>query len=120
MKTCSKCGITKELTEFHSAGHYRSDGTQYLRGECKICQKKVVKKRDKLVREQYVAWKKTLECNRCGFKDYRALQFHHEGDKENNIATMLAGGYSIENIKKEASKCEVLCANCHQIHHSCL
>ena len=43
MKTCSKCGITKNLNEFHSAGIV--DGKKYLRGECKVCQKKVVKKR---------------------------------------------------------------------------
>jgi hypothetical protein len=111
MKTCSKCGIEKPLTDYHSAGVI--GGKKYIRGECKVCQKKVVKKRDKLVREQYVSWKKTLQCNRCGFNDYRALQFHHERDKEHNIAEMLR-----EKIKIEAEKCEVLCANCHQIHHS--
>lgn len=112
MKTCSKCGITKELTEFHSSGN------GYLRGDCKDCQKKVVKQREKNIKEQYVAWKKTLKCNRCGFDDYRALQFHHERDKEHNIAEMLRGGFTLEKIKLEAKKCEVLCANCHQIHHS--
>ena len=114
MKTCSKCGITKELTEFHSSGN------GYLRGDCKDCQKKVVKQREKNIKEQYVAWKKTLKCNRCGFDDYRALQFHHERDKEHNIAEMLRGGFAVEKIKLEAEKCEVLCANCHQIHHSSL
>jgi hypothetical protein len=49
MKICSKCGITKELSEFHSAGN------GYLRGECKVCQKKVVKQREKNIKEQYVA-----------------------------------------------------------------
>jgi hypothetical protein len=112
MKTCSKCGITKELSEFHSAGN------GYLRGDCKVCQKKIVKQREKNLREQYVAWKKTLKCNRCGFDDHRALQFHHNEDKEHNVADMLRCGFALEKIKLEANKCEVLCANCHQIHHS--
>ena len=112
MKTCSKCGITKELSAFHSAGN------GYLRGECKVCQKKVVKKREVQLRESYIDWKRTLKCNRCGFDDYRALQFHHEGDKEHDVATMLTRGFALEKIKLEADKCEVLCANCHQIHHS--
>ena len=112
MKTCSKCGITKELSEFHSAGN------GYLRGDCKVCQKKIIKQREKDIREQYVSWKKTLKCNRCGFDDHRALQFHHDGDKEHNVADMLRGGFALEKIKLEADKCEVLCANCHQIHHS--
>ena len=112
MKTCSKCAITKELSEFHSAGN------GYLRGECKICQKKVVRERQASLREDYIKWKKTLKCNRCGFDDHRALQFHHKRDKEGNIANMIHSGFSIETVKAEAEKCEVLCANCHQIHHS--
>jgi predicted DNA-binding transcriptional regulator YafY len=56
--------------------------------------------------------------HRCGFDDYRALQFHHDGDKEHNVADMLRSGFALESIKFEAQKCEVLCANCHQIHHS--
>ena len=116
MKKCSKCGETKELTEFHSAGFI--NGKQYYRGECKICQKSVVRKRQASLREDYIEWKKTLKCNRCGFDDHRALQFHHEGDKEGNIASMMASGCSMKTIKEEAEKCEVLCANCHQIHHS--
>jgi len=116
MKTCSKCGIQKPLAEYHSAGII--DGKLYLRGECKVCQKKVINKRSEAIREDYIEWKKTLQCNRCGFDDFRALQFHHERDKEHNIAAMLKSGFALENIKQEAKKCEVLCANCHQIHHS--
>ena len=115
MKQCSKCGIEKPLTEYHSAGII--DGKRYYRGDCKSCQKAVVKKRQETLREDYTEWKKTLKCNRCGFDDYRALQFHHERDKEHNIASMMRSGFSLDNIKKEAEKCEVLCANCHQIHH---
>jgi hypothetical protein len=118
MKTCSKCGITKNLNEFHSAGII--NGKKYLRGQCKVCQRDVIKQRGKNIKEHYVAWKKTLKCNRCEFDDHRALQFHHEGEKEHNVADMLRWGFFLENIKKEAQKCEVLCANCHQIHHSSL
>ena len=116
MKKCSKCGETKELTEFHSAGII--NGKQYFRGDCKVCQKKVVRKRQDDIKEQYIEWKKTLKCNRCGFDDYRALQFHHHSDKEGNISNMMHSGYSIQKLEEEAAKCEVLCANCHQIHHS--
>ena len=116
MKICSKCGLQKPLNEYHSAGVI--DGKKYIRGECKICQKKVVKKRNKSLREDYIKWKKTLYCNRCGFDDHRALQFHHDGEKEHNIADMLRSGFALNKIKLEAEKCEVLCANCHQIHHS--
>lgn len=116
MKTCSKCAIEKPLTEYHSAGII--NGKKYIRGECKVCQRKVIKKRSNLIREDYIEWKKTLQCNCCGFNDYRALQFHHERDKEHNISEMMRSGFALETIKLEAEKCEVLCANCHQIHHS--
>lgn len=115
MKTCSKCGIEKPLTEYHSGGIIK--GKHYYRGECKVCQKAVVRKRQETLRENYTEWKKTLQCNRCGLDDYRALQFHHERDKEHNISCMMRSGFSLDTIKKEAEKCEVLCANCHQIHH---
>ena len=116
MKKCSKCGIEKPLTEYHSAGII--NGKKYYRGDCKVCQRSVIKNRQKSIREDYIQWKKTLKCNRCGFNDYRALQFHHERDKEGNISSMMRSGFSMESILIEAEKCEVLCANCHQIHHS--
>ena len=116
MKTCSKCHQEKPLTEFHSAGII--GGKKYFRGDCKVCQKKIVKLRSEIIREDYISWKKTLICNRCGFDDYRAFQFHHTGEKEHNIADMLRNGYPLSKIKEEAKKCEVLCANCHQIHHT--
>ncbi|KKM04026.1 hypothetical protein LCGC14_1768470 [marine sediment metagenome] len=64
--------------------------------------------------------KKKLSCKRCGFKNPHCLHFHHpkESVKKGDISSMVHKGYSIENILKEISKCEVLCANCHLIEHS--
>ena len=98
MKRCSKCGIEKPLTEYHSAGII--DGKRYYRGDCKSCQKAVVRKRQQSLKEDYIEWKKTLKCNRCGFDDYRALQYHHERDNEGNIATMMSSGCSMKTIKE--------------------
>lgn len=47
--------------------------------------------------------KKDSVCERCGFKDIRALQVHHKDrDRHNNKRVNL----------------EILCANCHMIEHS--
>ena len=45
-----------------------------------------------------------------------AMQFDHvRGKKKFNIAAALARCSSIENLKKEIAKCEVVCANCHLV-----
>jgi hypothetical protein len=64
-------------------------------------------------------YKKCLKCERCGFSDFRALQFHHRerDQKEFNIADMAKQGWSVEGLRREMAKCMILCANCHMILH---
>lgn len=64
-------------------------------------------------------YKESLSCERCGFSDFRALEFHHSNhnEKDFNVADMIRSGSSIETILREIEKCEVLCSNCHQIEH---
>jgi len=55
-------------------------------------------------------------CKDCGYNKHAiALDFDHLSDKKYNISDMVANGYSIESIEKEAGKCEVVCANCHRV-----
>lgn len=59
-------------------------------------------------------------CQRCGYnKSMAALHFHHMGnDKLFGIATK-GRTRSWEKLLAEASKCELICANCHaELHHS--
>jgi hypothetical protein len=110
------CGGEKPLVDFASAGIVK--GVQYYRHLCTSCYTVSKKPRKRAMRERYYEFKKGLKCARCGFDDYRALQFHHiKGDKEHAVANMLRRGHAMEAIIKEASKCEVICANCHQIEH---
>ncbi len=80
-------------------------------------------RRQKQRRQEQYAWladyKKTLFCQRCGFSDYRALDFHHPdpGEKDRAVADLASRGAAIAKIKKEIDKCIVLCANCHRIEH---
>lgn len=57
-------------------------------------------------------------CERCGFDDFRALEFHHTNpeEKEFTIGRILAGKMNV--LLEEIKKCELLCANCHRIEHS--
>ena len=63
-------------------------------------------------------YKKQHPCVRCGFADYRALQFHHRDQKQKLFGiSQKIGKISLKRIKEEIDKCYVLCANCHQIEH---
>ena len=57
----------------------------------------------------------TGKCTWQGDISHVALQFDHRDgeEKKHNICRM--DGHSIENIKKEMKKCDVVCANCHSI-----
>ena len=61
-------------------------------------------------------------CNRCGFDNIAALDFHHrDGDKVVTISQIWRKkGWGKERILAEVAKCEVLCSNCHRIEHSIL
>lgn len=66
----------------------------------------------------YKEYKRSLKCSRCPETFFACLEFHHpKKDKTNLISRMVGQGCSIESIKKEMSKCIVLCSNCHRKEH---
>ena len=84
---------------------------------CFSCERVVLDKRRDDYKEEFLNYKKTLSCNRCGNNDYRVLQFHHiNSDKEFNVSSKI-GRRTLSSLMKEIDKCEVLCANCHFIEH---
>lgn len=115
-RKCKSCGGVFSLKGFAHAGTIK--GIRYYRHQCIKCYSKIKDIRRNNIAEQVREYKKTLTCERCGFNDHRALQFHHiDGDdKVAEIANMR--GWGFDTIKEEIAKCEVLCANCHQIEHS--
>ena len=58
----------------------------------------------------------THPCVDCGETDIVVLEFDHLGkDKKlDDVAHMIPRGYSLDKIKKEIAKCEVVCCNCHR------
>ena len=62
--------------------------------------------------------KSKLECSQCGFSHPATLQFHHKNDdKTDTVSRMVNKNSNVETIMAEIAKCDVLCANCHAIHH---
>jgi ArsR family metal-binding transcriptional regulator len=57
----------------------------------------------------------THPCISCGETDPYALEFHHvRGKKEIEVSRLVGTGSSLERLKAEIEKCDVLCANCHR------
>lgn len=79
--------------------------------------KAVVKRRKKLKR--LLVDYKGGKCIKCGYnKSYSALQFHHRNPEEKEFGLSMNGlCRSLEVMKKEVDKCDLLCANCHAEFH---
>lgn len=112
---CKYCNLDYPEDHFHIA--LEKNSKVYRRKKCKFCYSKTKSLYHNYKRSWYREFKKTLHCNRCGFADYKALQFHHKENNKLHSVSFMIRSYSIENIKTEISKCEVVCANCHFIEH---
>lgn len=60
------------------------------------------------------------KCLLCGYnKNIKALEFHHKDPKHKDFSISEASnkGMGWEKVKKELSKCDLVCANCHREIH---
>jgi len=56
----------------------------------------------------------THPCQDCGQTNPALLTFDHvRGRKRDNVSNMINNGWSLDTIKAEIEKCEVVCFNCH-------
>lgn len=114
-RICKDCGIEKDEINFAKAGIV--NGITYYRYRCIQCYSKFKQIRKHKVKDEFLNFKKTLKCAECGNNDFRVLDFDHidRSTKEFNVADGIQGGFSIEKLMNEVSKCQVLCANCHRM-----
>ena len=56
-------------------------------------------------------------CSKCGYNHHpAALEYHHvRGKKDRSIAASMTSSW--DRLINEINKCEVICANCHNIEH---
>ena len=101
---------TKKSQAESSRKHY------ILNRAARIADKKARKKRNHDFVQEY---KKTHSCIRCGESETCCLDFHHidPAKKFRVLGGMADRGFSLERIKIEILKCEILCANCHRKFH---
>lgn len=114
-RKCKLCGEEKNIYDFASAGTI--SGKRYFRYKCIPCYSKFKGIRKSAIRDQYYEIKKSSRCCICGNDDFRVLEFDHidRSKKEFCVSNSIQRGCSLEKIKKEIDKCQVLCANCHRI-----
>ena len=112
-KTCSKCGQTLPLSEFHKNGFDR-EGNQKYRGYCKSCANK--RETERYWEKRKIVDSQRTSCIKCGETRTHVLDFHHIDpvEKECTIGHMKKG---INSLQHEIQKCVCLCANCHRDFH---
>jgi hypothetical protein len=117
MKLCKYCQTKQPDEAFEVCAVVK--GKTYRRLKCQRCKRATTNLRRGRLRAWLDEYKKDLSCERCGFADFRALEFHHpERDhKTFNVADMIRSCLSVRAILMEIHKCQVLCANCHRIEH---
>ena len=100
----------KEKQREYSKRHYEANKTK-----C-IAQNTVAKKKR---RQEFIAFKSRLSCEKCGENHPATLDFHHVISHPSNkkIHQLTKNGAYDAAIKEIMDKCIVLCANCHRKHH---
>ena len=107
---CTKCRVQKGESEF-----YWTKGIRY--SWCKSCFKAHTAGRNRINKLRLVQEFGGC-CLKCGYSKHPSiLHFHHRNaaTKSFNISAGICFSYA--RLKKEAAKCDLLCPNCHAVHH---
>lgn len=107
MWKCKTCEVEGETNFYKSQRWY-----------CKSCWNKRTAQRTK---DNVKILKKEFggKCSVCGYaKCMDALQFHHLDPNEKEFALSSRRQSNLDLLRKEMSKCILVCANCHAEIHS--
>lgn len=96
----------------HGSTEFVINGRGYYR--CRRCRAEAVTRRRRKVKETLVR-EAGGACCICGYdRSMRALHFHHVDPNEKRIEINAKGiALSLDTLRQEASKCVLLCSNCH-------
>ncbi|NBV78237.1 hypothetical protein EBR66_08825 [bacterium] len=127
MKNCYRCYIEKPIADFPirkgtAIGICNACYKQYygdpnlLEQKRKRLLKENIKRRQQRCQEYLFAILKNSQCCDCGMANPIVLEFDHRipEEKYKGISEILNVG-SIEVLKEEVAKCDIVCANCHRI-----
>ena len=94
------------------------DGSKFDRAAYQSAAVTRARRKKKLEALEY---KGGMKCSRCGFNEPipDVYAFHHRDptEKDPSWGRMKHNNWSLNKIKEELDKCDVLCHNCHSIVH---
>ena len=97
----------------HGATEFGLYGLAEPRWRCKRCVGEAVSRRQQRVKRILVA-DAGGRCITCGYDRCLAnLHFHHVDPSAKSFAMSMASGKSLAAYREEATKCVLVCANCH-------
>lgn len=127
-RTCTKCFLHKPIEDFP----WKNKLVGKRHAVCKECYaqrsndwyKANKEAHIENVRQNRIGYRKAARtyvmeylsahpCSQCGERDPRVLEFHHVGQKKNEVSRLIGRG-SLEAVKREIEQCVVVCANCHR------
>lgn len=74
--------------------------------------------RDQEVKRRLLLEARKGGCIKCGEKHPACLDFHHRNGKTDKLGHIgVYRRYGTDRLLAEIAKCDVMCANCHRIHH---
>src|SRR5919199_867653 len=105
LRRCARHGLV--------AFHRYSAGPGRFRWRCKRCVGEAVTRRHQRVKRLLVE-ESGGRCAICGYdRCVVSLHFHHVDPSEKSFSITVARGKSISAYRLEATKCVLVCANCH-------
>lgn len=115
---CRSCGRKRDRDYYHKNKIKRYQQSKKHRAKYKEKYNEIIRN---FIRERSRKQKLILveehggKCIKCGYNKFiSALHFHHRDPSQKSFH--LNGSRSLETKRKEAQKCDLLCANCHAEH----
>lgn len=124
LKNKDRYGRDKKFVNGHNGRKYE-DPKQYKAEYLKRHKKELKEKQIKYIKKKkgILIQEKGGECLKCGLKydgeNGSLFQFHHRDPSQKKFAVGLNVMWkSWELLREEVEKCDLLCSNCHFLHHS--
>lgn len=124
-KICSKCGLQKSIDKFN----FRNRAKGVRHSYCRDCGSVLTRNhyqqnkrqyfdknsRDYLKRREFVRQTKSRPCFDCGVQyPYYVMDFDHRENEIKEFELNRIDRMTINALKREIAKCDVVCSNCHR------